>query len=48
VRDGLFIRRSPEFTYYNRIDRLENWKGRLLGGHTEPPRDIAPNSLAAE
>jgi MoaA/NifB/PqqE/SkfB family radical SAM enzyme len=48
VRDGLFIRRSPEFTYYNRIDRLENWKGRLLGGHREPPRDIAPNSLAAE
>jgi MoaA/NifB/PqqE/SkfB family radical SAM enzyme len=48
VRDGLFIRRSPEFTYYNRIDRLENWKGRLLGGHAEPPRDIAPNTMAAE
>jgi hypothetical protein len=48
MRDGLFIRRSPEFAYYNRIDRLENWRGRLLGGHREPPRDIAPSSLAAE
>ena len=27
VRDGLLIRRSPEFTYYNRIERLKNWKG---------------------
>jgi len=38
VRDGLLIRRSPEFTYYNRIDRLNNWKGRLLGGHADPRR----------
>jgi len=36
VRDGLLIRRSPQFTYYNRIDRLENWQGRLLGGHSAP------------
>jgi radical SAM protein with 4Fe4S-binding SPASM domain len=36
VRDGLLIRRSPEFTYYNRIDRLGNWGGQLLGGHPEP------------
>ena len=33
IRDGLLIRRSPEFTYYNRIERLKNWKGSLLGGH---------------
>ena len=37
IRDGFLIRRSPEFTYYNRIDRLKNWKGQLLGGHDEPP-----------
>jgi MoaA/NifB/PqqE/SkfB family radical SAM enzyme len=48
VRDGLFIRRSPEFTYYNRIDRLNNWNGRLLGGHSEPSRDLVAASLAAE
>lgn len=36
VRDGIMIRRSPEFTYYNRIDRLAAWKGRLLGGHRPP------------
>jgi MoaA/NifB/PqqE/SkfB family radical SAM enzyme len=46
VRDGLLIRRSPEFTYYNRIDRLQNWKGRLLGGHDEPPPDIVPEAMA--
>ncbi|MGA2128410.1 MAG: radical SAM protein [Xanthobacteraceae bacterium] len=40
VRDGLLIRRSPEFTYYNRIDRLNNWKGRLLGGHPEPAKEL--------
>jgi len=32
-RDGLLIRRSPQYTYYNRIDRLGNWQGSLLGGH---------------
>lgn len=37
IRDGLLIRRSPEFTYFNRIDRLSAWKGRLLGGHEPPP-----------
>ena len=24
--DGILIRKSPEFTYYNRIDRVSNWK----------------------
>jgi len=43
IRDGLLIRRSPEFTYYNKIERLKNWKGQLLGGHTAPPADIAAN-----
>ncbi len=49
IRDGLLIRRSPEFTYYNRIDRLKNWKGALLGGHDEPPSgliEIADESIA--
>ena len=40
IRDGLLIRRSPEFTYYNRIDRLDNWQGRLRGAHPEPSIDI--------
>lgn len=31
-RDGLLIRRSPEYTYYNRIDRLENWTENMTGG----------------
>ena len=34
VTDELLIRRSPEFTYYNRLERLKNWSGRLMGGHT--------------
>lgn len=25
VRDGLLIRKSSEFTYYNRLDRMESW-----------------------
>jgi len=50
IRDGLFIRRSPQFVYYNRIDRLRNWNGRLLGGHSAPPseNEINANALAAE
>lgn len=40
IRDNLLIRRSPQLTYYNRIDRLQNWQGRLLGGHPEPVVDI--------
>lgn len=46
VRDGLLIRRSPEFTYYNRIERLANWQGRLLGGHPEPARNVAADVAA--
>jgi MoaA/NifB/PqqE/SkfB family radical SAM enzyme len=36
VRDGMLIRRSPQFVYYNRIDQLKNWSGRVLGGHKPP------------
>jgi MoaA/NifB/PqqE/SkfB family radical SAM enzyme len=36
VQDGLLIRRSPQFVYYNRIDRLGNWRGALRGGHPAP------------
>lgn len=48
IRDGILIRRSPEFTYYNRIDRLKNWKGRLLGGHPEPTEEVMAIATAAE
>jgi radical SAM protein with 4Fe4S-binding SPASM domain len=50
IRDGLLIRRSPQFTYYNRIDRLSNWGGRLLGGHPKPPtaEDMMTADVAAE
>jgi pyruvate-formate lyase-activating enzyme len=33
VRGDLLIRRSPQLIYYNRIDRMANWKGRLLDAH---------------
>ncbi len=36
VRDGLLIRTSPQFVYYNKLSRLSNWQGALLGGHPEP------------
>jgi len=41
VREGLLIRRSPEYTYYNRIARLKNWGGSLLGGHEHPALEEA-------
>jgi MoaA/NifB/PqqE/SkfB family radical SAM enzyme len=46
VRDGLLIRRSPEYTYYNTINRIGNWKGVLLGGHKPPPVEV--QAVAAE
>jgi len=41
VGEGLLIRRSPQFTYYNKINRLRNWNGTLLGGHKPPPLELA-------
>lgn len=35
----LLVRRSPQFTYYNRIDRLDSWHGQLRGH--EPPAHAA-------
>lgn len=32
IRDGILIRRSPEYTYHNRIDRLGNWTSGMMGG----------------
>jgi len=33
IRDGLLVRRSSEYTYYNRIDRIKNWHTELHGTH---------------
>lgn len=33
IKDGFLIRRSPEYVYYNRLDRLENWEGQSRTGH---------------
>lgn len=33
VKDGILIRTSPQYVYYNRLDRISNWKGTLRGGH---------------
>lgn len=40
VHDGFLVRRSPQYTYYNKIDRLKNWQGNLLGGHKAPPKEL--------
>lgn len=39
VRDGLLIRSSPEFTYYNKISRIDNWHESLHGGHAPPSKE---------
>lgn len=31
IKDGLLIRRSPEFTYYNKLSHLDNWHNQF--GH---------------
>ncbi|MCW9034164.1 MAG: radical SAM protein [Rhodospirillales bacterium] len=36
VKDGMLIRRSPQLTYYNNIERLDNWHESLSGGHENP------------
>lgn len=36
VRDGLLIRTSPQYSYFNSIAKLKNWHGALLGGHPAP------------
>jgi len=35
IVNNLLIRRNPEFTYYNRIDMLDNWSKELKEGHCE-------------
>ena len=40
------IRHSPQFTYYNKIQRLGNWQGQLLGGHEAPPAELLEQSDA--
>jgi len=47
IRDGLLIRHSPEFSYYNKIARLNNWGENLLGGHA-PPSEEATKKMAAQ
>ncbi len=37
IQDGLLIRQSPEYVYYNRIDRLNTWKGSLFNFHVAEP-----------
>lgn len=34
IRDEILIRKSPEFTYYNKISRISNWHTNLHGGHS--------------
>lgn len=50
IRDDLLIRCSPQYSYYNRIDRLNNWAGRLVAGHPKPPsaEELAARQIAAE
>lgn len=50
VKDGLLIRRSSQFIYYNRLDRLTNWHENMRG-HVPPDREklgLAPRQQAAE
>lgn len=47
ICEGTLIRRSPEYTYYNKIARLKNWQGRVLGGHKAPPAKLVETRSGA-
>ncbi len=47
VRDGLLIRRSPQYTWYNKIARLSNWQDKLLAGHPAPAAELVQQSLSS-
>lgn len=47
VRDGMLIRRSPQYVYYNSVARLKNWQGALLAGHKPPPEGLAGGGMEA-
>lgn len=36
IKGNLLIRRSPIYTYYNAIDRLDNWRPEIRGAHPGP------------
>ena len=45
IENGLLIRRSPEYTYYNNLERLNNWSGGLLGTHKDPKTSLEELSI---
>ena len=40
VEEGLLVRRTAEYTYYNRIDRIKNWHENLHGTHGDPHKKL--------
>jgi len=47
IRDGLLIRSSPQYTWYNKIARLKNWQGQLIAGHPPPPPELIEENAEA-
>lgn len=47
VRDGLLVRRTAEYTYYNRIDRLQNWHKELHGTHGDPAVKLKESAVVS-
>ncbi len=45
VRDGLLIRSSPQYVYYNRLERLSNWEGKLRDVHETKHGDDQAESV---
>jgi radical SAM protein with 4Fe4S-binding SPASM domain len=44
VKDGLLIRWSTEYTYYNRLEKLDNWQGDMRGLHTPGTESLSGGS----
>lgn len=41
VKDGLLIRTSPQYVYYNKVARLNNWGNALQVGHPKLDKELA-------
>lgn len=47
VRENILVRRSPEYVYYNRVDRMTNWTSASRGGHEASGLGLTSNWRAA-
>lgn len=48
IKDGMLIRRSAEYTYYNKLEKLGNWGDSLQGTHTLNRKALLQSGVGSE